>query len=102
MLVLQSLNCRFAQVGKARVEKGSIPVLHECFSHKYVMTFVSEIIDLPKLTTISLGQSAMEFDLHKGQSLTMNSSSVSMRLITRSSSAYESLRTRCILEREKI
>ena len=76
--------------------------MHECFSHKYVMTFVSEIIDLPKLTTISLGQSAMEFDLHKGQSLTMNSSSVSMRLITRSSSAYESLRTRCILEREKI
>lgn len=47
--------------------------MHECFSHKYVMSFVSEIIDLPKLTTISLGQNAMIFDLHKGQSLTMNS-----------------------------
>lgn len=37
------------------------------------MCFVSEIIDLPKLTTISLGQNAMEFDVYEGQSLTMNS-----------------------------
>lgn len=73
VLVLQSLNCRFAQVGKARVENESIPVLHECFSHKYVICLVSESIDLPNLTTISLGQNAMEFDLHEGQSLTMNS-----------------------------
>ena len=73
MLVLQSFKCRFAQVGKARVENESIPIVHECFSHKYVMCFVSEIIDLPKLTTISLGQNAMEFDVYEGQSLTMNS-----------------------------
>ena len=73
MLVLQSFKCRFAQVGKARVENESIPVLHECFSHKYVMSFVSESIDLPKLTTISLGQNAMIFDVYGGPSLTMNS-----------------------------